>query len=137
MKIFYKCEYCDEINENENEIKIHELKCGYNPKNQINDDIILKLSRINEAVEYAIRYILLKDYEDKLDYFYDEFNRATSDNCACSIYNQSRNMKSLIRRTQNIDKKEIDWFFGIVERDNKEFIDAIRTFIKLPQFRIK
>ena len=44
MKIVYKCEYCDEINENENEIKKHELKCGYNPKNQINDDIILKLS---------------------------------------------------------------------------------------------
>ena len=74
MKIVYKCEYCDEINENKNEIKNHELKCGYNPKNQIDDEIILKLSRINESVEYAIRYILLKDYEDKLDYFYDEFN---------------------------------------------------------------
>ena len=45
MKRVYKCEFCDEISEKESEILEHEKICGYNPKNEINDEVVLKLSR--------------------------------------------------------------------------------------------
>ena len=58
MKQVYKCEYCDEISENKLEIQEHEKICGRNPKNKIDDEIILKLSRLNNHVIESLIYIL-------------------------------------------------------------------------------
>lgn len=136
MKQVYKCEFCDEVSEDKAQIIEHEKECGHNPKNKINDEIIKKLSRIKTSVEDAILHVLLTDYNNKLDYFYDECDRATNKNCVASIYEQKDEIQYLISRAKSIDKKELNWFLDITKRDKPEFIDAIRTYIKEPEFRV-
>lgn len=136
MEQVYKCEFCDEISKNKAEIEKHEKECGYNPKNKINDEIIKKLSRVKESVEDAIMYVILTDYNNKLDYFYDECDRATNKNCVASIYEQKDEIQYLISRAKRIEKEEIKRFLKITKRDKPEFIEAIRTYIKEPEYRI-
>lgn len=136
MKRVYKCEFCDEVSEDKAQIIEHEKECGYNPKNTIDDEVIIKLSRIKYSVDEAITYILLTDYNDKLNYFYEECDRATSSNCVASIYQKKDDIKGLISRAKRIYREELKWFLKITQRDKPEFIDAIRTYIKEPEFRI-
>lgn len=136
MKQVFKCEYCEEISENKTEIEEHEKQCGYNPKNEIDNKTILKLSGIPESVEDAIIYVLLADYKKDLNYFFDEFDRATSRNCVASIYKKKSYIKGIISRAKGIEKEEFKWFMNITQRDKPEFIEAIRTYIKEPEFRV-
>lgn len=137
MKQVYKCEFCDEISNNKAEMEKHEKECGYNPKNEINDEVVKKLSRIKSSIEEATIYILLTDYENKLDYFYDECDRATTRNCVASIYEQKNEIQYLISRAKRIKKEGLKYFLGITKRDKPEFIEAIRTYIKEPECRVK
>lgn len=136
MKQVYKCEYCEEISEQKIKIEEHENKCGSNPKNRIDDEIILKLSRIKESIDDAITYVLLADYQDKLGYFYTEFDRATETNCLASIYEQKKEIIGLICRAKRIKRSEFKWFMNITERDKPEFIETIRTYIREPECRV-
>lgn len=136
MKQVYKCEFCKEISENKKEILNHENICGSNPINTISDEIITKFSRIEKSVEDAMTYVLLSDYKEKLNYFYDEYDRATKTNCLGSIYEQSGKIKGLISRAKRIERNEFKWFMNITQRDKPEFIDAIRTYIREREFRI-
>lgn len=136
MEQVYKCEFCDETSKNKAEMEKHEKECGYNPKNEINDEIIKKLSRIKKSVEDATMYVLLTDYNNKLDYFYDECDRATRKNCVASIYEQKDEIQYLISSAKRIEKEELKWFLKITKRDKPEFIEAIRTYIRESECRI-
>lgn len=136
MKTVYKCEYCDEISEDYKAINKHELKCGHNPKNQINDKNIYKIAITKNKFEDALVYVLLNDYFDKLDYFSKELGRVDTHNCQAVIFENTGYLKHLIYRVNRLEKKEIKWFNEITERDCIELINAIRTCIKLPVFRI-
>lgn len=137
MKKVYKCEFCDEVSEYEKQIIEHEKICGYNPKNKIDNEVIKKLSSIRNSFEDAIIYILLTDYKNDLEFFYDEYERATETNCIASIYEEKERIQYLISRAKNIEKQELKWFLDITKRDKPEFINAIRTYIEMPEFRIK
>lgn len=137
MKAVYKCEYCDKWEETQELIKSHEEICGYNPKNEITDEMVLKLSRVYEHIYDSLIYILTEDYDTKLDFYSDEFERATKNNCPASIYENKEEIGNLIYRSKNIQREsDFNWFKKITKRDNPELIQAIRTYFKYPEYRV-
>lgn len=137
MKKVYKCEYCDEISDNAENIIKHEKNCGNNPENKINDETVVKLARFFGHCEDCIEYVLLEDFADKLDYIESEFDRATKNNCPCAVYDQKTKMRNLIIDIRGLrENKSEKWFKGLVERDNPELIEAIRAYFKNPEYRI-
>ena len=138
MKQVYQCEYCDEILENSIEMSKHEKECGSNPINEINDEIVIKLSRIYEHFKDGLIYVLLEDFDEKTINFYEnEFERATSDNCPASVFENKRELKNIFIDVNHFRYNETKYFKDITKRDNFEFIKAIRIFFKEPEFRTK
>lgn len=137
MKQVYKCEFCDEISKNKIKIQEHEKICGYNPKNKIDNEIVLKISRLYEHVEESLIYILLSEYGKKIDFYIDEFDRATKTNCPASIYENKDELCSILSRAKRIEREsDFKWFMEITKRDNPELIQAIKTYLKEPEFRV-
>ena len=136
MKQVYQCEYCDEILENSIEMKKHEGECGSNPKNKINDEIVIKLSRIFEHFKDGLAYVLLEDFDEKTMEFYEnEFERASSNNCPASVFENKRELKDVFIDVKYCRYNETKYFKDMTKRDNFEFIEAIRTFLREPEFR--
>ena len=138
MKTVYKCEYCDKWEETEELIIEHEEKCGYNPKNEITDEMVLKLSRINEHFEDSLIYVLTEDFNEDLKYYSKEFERSTTNNCPASIYEEKTKMINLLFYCKAIqkDKNNFNYFKRVTKIDNPELIQAIRTYFREPEFRV-
>ena len=136
MKQVYQCEYCDKILENSIEMNKHEKECGSNPKNRIDDEIVIKLSRIYEHFKDGLIYVLLEDFDEKTICFYEkEFERATRNNCPASIFENKKELKSIFIDVNHFRNNETKYFKDITRRDNFEFINSIRTFLREPEFR--
>ena len=138
MKTVYKCEYCDIWSEEERLIKSHEEECGYNPKNKIADEMVLKLSRINSHFKESLIYVLTEDFNKDLEFYNNEFERATTSNCPASIYDNKTEMTNLLFYCKAIqkDKSDFNYFKRIIKRDNPELIQTIRTYFKEPEYRV-
>lgn len=132
MKTVYKCEYCETYAGNKTLVEKHEEKCGYNPKNKITDNMVLKLSRINEDFIDSLIYVLIEDFNNYLEFYNNEFERATRTNCPASIYENKGDMANLLYRCKVMqkDKDNFKYFKKINKRDNSELIHAIRTYLK-------
>lgn len=138
MKQVYQCEYCNETLENSIEMDKHEKECGSNPKNKISDKVVIKLSRIYEHFKDGLIYVLLEDFDEEIISFYEnEFERATSNNCPASVFENKRELKDVFIDVNHFRYNETKYFKDITKRDNFEFIKAIRTFFKEPEFRTK
>ena len=125
-----------EISEKESEILEHEKICGYNPKNEINDEVVLKLSRLFNHMEESLIYVLIMDHEKNIDFYRDEFERATKTNCPASIYENKENLSYILTKAKRIRReKDFNWFMNITRRDNPEFIQAIITYLREPEYR--
>lgn len=74
-KLVYQCDYCEELSENPNLIKEHELKCSYNPDFKSCDTCV--------NYQYVFRcnceYCLVSDITDKM---FEEFK----ENGNCSFH---------------------------------------------------
>lgn len=138
MKIVYECEFCDETSEDKEKILLHEKSCGSNPKNKIKDETVLKLSRIQEHFIDSLIYVLLNDFtEERLEFYNEEFVRATRTNCSASIYENKEALKNVFIDVRHFRHNETKYFKDITSRDNPELIDAIRTYLREPEYRIK
>ena len=137
MKKVYKCEFCDEIMEDKIEMNKHEIECGSNPKNKIKDEIVIKLSRIYDHFIDSLVYVLLNDFkEEKIKFYEGEFERASRNNCPASVNENKREMESVFIDVKHFRYNETKYFKDITLRDNPEFIESIRTYLKEPEFRI-
>lgn len=137
MKLVYKCEYCDEILENKNEMSKHEIECGSNPSNKISDETVIKLSRIQDHFIDSLVYVLLNDFKkETIEFYEEEFERASRNNCPASVNENKREMRNVFTDVKHFRYNETKYFKDITLRDNPEFIDAIRTYLKEPEFRI-
>lgn len=132
MRTVYKCEYCETYTKQKTVMKNHEEKCGYNPQNKITDELVLKLSRINEDFIDSLIYVLTEDFNNDLDHFNEEFERATTRNCPASIYENKKEIINLLYRckTKQSDTNDFKWFKKITKKDNSELIRAIREYLK-------
>lgn len=138
MKQVYQCEYCDEILENRDEMSKHEKKCGRNPKNRIDNETVIKLSRIYGHFTDSLIYVILNDFsEEKIKFYDNEFERATNNNCPASIYENKRKIHNVFVSVDYFRRNETNYFNKITKRDNPELIEAIRTFLREPEYRIK
>lgn len=138
MKQVYKCEFCDEIIEDEGEMNKHEIKCGSNPKNKIKDEIVIKLSRAYKHFKDSLVYVLLNDFKkEKIEFYEREFERASTNNCPASVYENKKELKDIFIDVKHFRYNETKYFTDMTKRDNPEFIEAIRVFLREPEFRIK
>ena len=123
-----KCSFCDKISQSEEEIRKHELICGHNPKNEINDEMLIKISKLKYDYEDALTYVLLNDYYDKLEFFRKELDRASVTNCPVYVLENVKFLKSIINRVFRLEEeKEIKWFNSLCEKGVNKFIEAIRS----------
>lgn len=132
MKQVYQCEYCDETSISRNEMIKHEKYCERNPENKINNEIVLKLSRIKDDFIDSLIYVLLNDYKEKdIKFYSDEFKRATDRNCPASIYENKNMMYSIFSKVVYFRKNETRYFNERIKKDNSELIKAIRSYMNL------
>lgn len=139
MKKLYKCEFCSKISNSKEDILEHEKICGYNPKNEISDEIVIKLSRIYNHLGESLIYIITQYFSDKIDLYLKEFDRATTTNCPESVWKNKDLLRSILGKSKRLKNGLDDWkyFSKITERDNPELIEAIKIYLKEPEYRIK
>lgn len=139
MKKIYKCEFCDKISNSKEDILEHEKICGYNPKNEISDEIVIKLSRIYNHLGESLIYIITQYFSNKIDLYLKEFDRATTTNCPASVWENKDLLRSILVKSKRLKNGLDDWkyFSKITERDNPELIEAIKIYLKEPEYRIK
>lgn len=105
MKQVYKCDFCDEVFSNKTEAEEHEKRCGYNPKNKINDKLVFRLSMIVESLSKILACALNEIAEDELDWLYCETDRATRTNCPFMIYKHKNIMLRVLREAKLVKNK--------------------------------
>lgn len=105
MKQVYKCDYCDKVFSSEAEAEGHEKQCGYNPKNNINDKLVFRLSMIYETLSKIIACSLCEVAEDELDWLYSETDRATETNCPFTINQHKGKMLWVLREAKDVKRK--------------------------------
>ncbi|MBQ7346048.1 MAG: hypothetical protein IJW45_08325 [Oscillospiraceae bacterium] len=128
MKKVYKCDYCEECFANEAEAMDHEDRCGRNPKNQIKDKLVFRLSMLFHSLPTIIACALHEVAADELDYLYRETNRADSHNCCFTIKEQQGKMLYAISRAMDVTRKHNgrkSSTYNDVARENPELLKAM------------
>jgi len=133
MKQVYQCEHCGDCFSNETEAIAHEDKCGRNPKNEIKDRTVFRLSMIFHELPSIIACALYEVAADELDYLYQEVERADSYNCPFMIKEQKGKMLWAISAARDVKRKHEgrnSCTYKDVAKQNPEILKSVISTLK-------
>lgn len=92
MRQVYKCDFCEDLFENETQAKEHEEHCGRNPKNKIESVVLFRLAMIYESFSRITACALHEVAASELEYLWKETHRASDTNCFYAIKRHQHRM---------------------------------------------
>ena len=129
MRYVYKCDFCKEVFDSKLLAEEHEEKCGYNPKNKIDNKIVFRLSMIHESLANIIACALYEVAKDELVSCYLEAERATTTNCPYTILGHKQIMLNELRSAEDVKRKHKGRNSNTYKDVEKEYPELLKAMI--------